>query len=259
MGMKLGEAVAKYLAELSPAERSSYQQELNRFVLWYGWNRLISTITISEITNYVERIAPTDRGKLEPIKAFLTYAKKQGLITTNLAAYVKLKKKETKYTPTTITAPIITPEGLKGLKEELEALKEERIHLIEEVKRARADGDLSENAPYQMAKERLRQVEALIREKEALLQRAGVGAVEKEKEETKIGLGYRVSLKELSSGELASYVLTSPLEANPSKGKISISSPLGKSLIGRREGEIVEVETPKGKILYQIIKAEIAQ
>jgi len=256
--VKLGEAVVGYLAGLSPMQRGAYQQELNRFVRWFGWERSLSTLTIPEIVNYAERVAPSsaDLSRLEPVKAFLIFAKKQGFVSINLAAHLKLRKIEAKLSSTkeSPTPLLLTPEGLKELQEELKALEEEHYRIIEEVKRARADGDLSENAPYQMAREQQRRVEARIEELRSLLQRAA--AKPEAKEPCRIGIGHKVTLRDLASNEVVSYSLVHPEEANPAKGKISIASPLGKSLMGKGEGEVVEVVIPKGKLDYKIERVE---
>ena len=91
----LGEVATNFIAGLQVEEREIIQQEVNRFVRWYGWERAISELRIPEVANFAERTAasaidPVKR--LEPVKRFLVYTKKEGLIKTNLAAHLRVRK-----------------------------------------------------------------------------------------------------------------------------------------------------------------------
>lgn len=149
----------------------------------------------------------------------------------------------------------ITKEGYKNLKKELERLKkEERPRIIAEIERARAFGDLSENAEYEAAKERQAFIEAKIKELEDKLARAVV--VEQAPEEGRISFGCKVKLRDLDNGRVLEYQLVGGDEADPSQGKISIHSPVAKALIGKEEGEEVEVKVPAGKRRYLILEVK---
>lgn len=146
----------------------------------------------------------------------------------------------------------MTREGYERLKQELEKLKKiERPKIIKEIEVARSYGDLSENAEYVAAKEKQGLIEAKIRELEYKLAHAEV--VDKKISNGKVVFGSRVVLKDLDSGKIVEYALVGPDESDISKGKISITSPLGRSLIGKSKGDVVEVTVPRGTIEYEIV------
>lgn len=251
--MALGQAVAYYLTSLSSGEREAYQQELYHFVRWYGWERSLTSLKPPEIANYAERVG--EDKKLEGIKAFLAYAKKEGLTPANLSVHLRLKKMAAKATPLAngnAALTTLTPEGYAGLKAELENLQQEHPKVVEEVRLARQDKDFRENAPLEAARERLRQLEGRIKELEALLKRAVVG--NQQKEASRVGVGSWVRLKDLASGERVEYYLVSPQEVNLARGRVSRASPLGRALLGKGEGEVVVVATPGGHHQYEIEK-----
>jgi len=148
----------------------------------------------------------------------------------------------------------LTRQGYEKLREQLEYLKTvRRREIIEELNEAIAHGDLSENAEYDAAKEAQAQNEMRIAELEKKLIRARI--IDDENipiDEVRIGA--TVKLKDLGSGEELRYTLVAELEADFSQGKISISSPVGKGLLGHKENEIVEIKVPAGILRYKILK-----
>ena len=148
---------------------------------------------------------------------------------------------------------VITYEGLQELERELEELKVvRRKEVAGKIKEAREQGDLSENAEYDAAKEEQAGIEARIEELESILKNAEV-VVEEEVDASTINIGCRVIIKDLEDGDKVEYKLVGSTEANSLKGKISNESPVGKALIGRKIGEVVDVESPVGVIKYEII------
>ncbi len=123
------------------------------------------------------------------------------------------------------------------------------------MRRAAADKDFRENAPLEAAREEHGQIEGRIRELEGTLKSAIV-IDEKEKVTPKVSIGDSIILRDLASGEVLSYMLVSPREVDPTKGKISSLSPIGRAIIGQSQGEIVEVTVPAGKLRYQIKQIE---
>ena len=148
----------------------------------------------------------------------------------------------------------LTKEGYQKLTEELEFLKTvRRRELSKAVGEARAHGDISENAEYDAAKEAQALNERRIAELEEKLSRARILDDENiPKDEVLIGA--TVKLKDLSTEEELEYTLVSELEADYAQGKISISSPIGQGLLGRKENEIAEIKTPAGVLRYKILK-----
>ncbi|MFH1485958.1 MAG: transcription elongation factor GreA, partial [Chloroflexota bacterium] len=248
---------------LPAEERQRSQQEVNKFVRWCGADRPISSLTAREVESYAEGLGPSATNPqelLKPSKAFLTHAKKQGLISTNLAVQLKAKKttSEGKFTPERPRDVIhLTPEGYAELEKKVEVLRKERPHIAEELRHARADKDFRENAPLDAAREHQAQVEAQIRQLEATLKAAVVMENQAtSKRNSKIDLGSTVLLRDLTYDEEVRYTLVSPSEASPLKGKISSASPLGKALLNRSVGEVVEISAPDGVMRYRVEKTE---
>ena len=143
----------------------------------------------------------------------------------------------------------ITKIGKKELEAELVQLISERKAVAEEVATARDFGDLRENSEYDAARKKQGWAESRIAEIENILQNAEIiGGGEK----GKVGLGNSVSLKNLDNGKIVKYTMVGAVEANPLEGKISNESPIGVQLMGKKLGEEVEINTPKGAIKYEI-------
>ena len=151
---------------------------------------------------------------------------------------------------------ILTYEGLKRYEDELEQLKiVRRKEVSEKIKEAREQGDLSENAEYDAAKDEQRDIEARIEELEKILKNAEV-VVEDEVDLDRIGIGCKVRIKDLELDEELEYKIVGSSEANSLKGKISNESPVGKALIGARKNQTVEVETQAGVFKYKVLNIE---
>jgi len=145
----------------------------------------------------------------------------------------------------------ITPEGLeKAKKEHQEFIEEKRPEVIQKIESAKALGDLSENAEYHEAKEQQGFIEGRIRELEYLIHNATV--VENNHSTDKIEIGKNVKVK--NGKETKEFTLVGANEADPVGGKISNESPLGEALLGKKIGEKIEIQTPKGLVKYQILE-----
>lgn len=254
--LSLSEAVTTFLATLSPEQKQESQQELNRFVRWYGAERPITGLIAREIGNYGDNVSSfvaNPAKKLEPVRSFLAYAKKKKLIEISLAPHLRVSKgkQSRSVRKGSIDTTPLTSEGYATLESELDVLKKERPRIAEQLRLAAADKDLRENAPLETAKEHQGQIEARIREIEATLKSSTI--IKKKPKGTKtVGVGCTVSLRDLGSGEQLRYILVSPSEANPTKGKLSIASPTGKALLDNEIGAVIEVIAPVGTLRYQI-------
>jgi len=150
-------------------------------------------------------------------------------------------------------ATVLTSEGLKKLKQELEELKTvKRKDVAAKIKVALSFGDLSENSEYDEAKNEQAIVEARIIQLEAMLKDVSV-VDESELDNKKIRVGSRVSIKDIEMDEILEYQIVGSTEANPADGKISDESPFGKALLGSSPGQIVDVEAPAGIIKIEIL------
>ncbi|HNZ83640.1 MAG TPA: transcription elongation factor GreA [Sedimentibacter sp.] len=148
---------------------------------------------------------------------------------------------------------LITAEGLEELKAELDELKlVKRKEISEKIKAALAFGDISENAEYDEAKNEQANVESRIAKLEIMIKNAKV--IKTSKKNGVVNIGSKVKIKDLEFDEEMEYTIVGSAEADPFKGRISNVSPLGEALLGKKLGEIIEVESPVGdKIKYQII------
>lgn len=151
---------------------------------------------------------------------------------------------------------ILTYEGLRQLEDELHDLKvNKRKEVAQKIKEAREQGDLSENAEYDAAKDDQRDIELRIEEIDKILKNAEV-VVEDEVDVDVINIGCKIKIFDMEYNEELEYKLVGSTEANSLKGKISNESPLGSSLIGARIGDVVDVETHTGTIQYRILEIQ---
>ena len=149
---------------------------------------------------------------------------------------------------------ILTEEGLKALEDELQDLKvNRRKEVAQKIKEAREQGDLSENAEYDAAKEEQRDIELRIEEIDKILKNAEL-VTDEDVDSSVINIGSTVRIQDLEFDEQMEYKIVGSTEENSLKGKISNESPVGKALIGAKVGQKVEVETPSGMIQYKILE-----
>ncbi len=148
---------------------------------------------------------------------------------------------------------ILTYEGLKKLEDELQNLKVvRRKEVAAKIKEAREQGDLSENAEYDAAKDEQRDIETRIEDIEKILKNAEV-VVEEEVDLEKISIGCSVRILDCEFEEELEYKIVGSTEANSLKGKISNESPVGKALLGKKAGDLVKVETQAGELEYRVL------
>lgn len=149
---------------------------------------------------------------------------------------------------------ILTYEGLKALEEEVQYLKvEKRKEIAQKIKEAREQGDLSENAEYDAAKDEQGEIEARIAEIDKILKNAEV-IDEDEVDLSVVSIGCKVLLYDLEFEEEIDYAIVGSTEAAPLKGKLSDESPVGSKLIGSKAGDVVEVSTPAGIVKFKVLE-----
>ncbi len=154
---------------------------------------------------------------------------------------------------------ILTPEGFKKLKEEIEHLSNvKRREVAERIRIARQFGDIQENSEYDDAKNE----QALLEHRIAMLEERLLSArviTKKEIAKDVVSVGSHVKLRDVSGKETVEYHIVGSAEANPSENKLSNESPVGKAIIGKKKGETVEVSTPRGGSLkYKILDIKAA-
>lgn len=151
---------------------------------------------------------------------------------------------------------ILTYEGLKKYEDELQNLKVvKRKEVAQKIKEAREQGDLSENAEYDAAKDEQRDIELRIEELEKLLKNAEV-VVEDEIDLDKINIGCKVKVYEVDEDEEMEFKIVGSTEANSLQNKISNESPVGQALMGKKVGDVVDVETQSGVIQYKVLEIQ---
>lgn len=141
----------------------------------------------------------------------------------------------------------LTKEGVTELKTELAELEAKRVEVIEAIKDARDQGDLSENAEYHSAKEEQERIDNRVDEVKHILNNA---AIVKSAPKSSVSIGNKVTLK--NGSKKIDYHIVDSVEADPLEGKISDKSPIGQALMGKKVGEKVEIKLPAGKTAYQI-------
>lgn len=247
----LAEVVAEFLVSLPPEEREKGQDKVHKFIHWVGLHKKVSELNPLEIAGYAAHISSSET---KPVKSFLTYIHRSGFCKTNLAVHLRVKKTSHKATASSQQndkePANLTAQGYIKLQAELANLKSQRTNVTQEVRIAAADKDFRENAPLAAAREYKSRLEGRIQELESTLNSAIV--MRKTQGTAKIKVGDTVTLQDLSSGEQLHYTLVDPREANPAKGRISIASPVGKTLLNKQEGQTIEVTAPAGIFSYHI-------
>lgn len=143
---------------------------------------------------------------------------------------------------------------LDELKKELENLRtSRRIEVSQKLKKAKEYGDLSENAEYSEAKDEEERVESRIDELEDVLKKA---VIIKKGSSNSVQIGSKVTIKNKKNAKISEFIIVGSNETNPSEGKISNESPIGRAILGAKVGEIVVINTPTGKVSYQLAKIE---
>ena len=246
----LTEVVDAFLSHLPPTEREKTKAEVSKFVRWLGSSRQANDISPVDVASYGEQIIPS---AVKPLRSFLTYIRKQGFSSLNLAPHLRAKKISSKTAVVWQSSQVqvtLTAQGHAKLERELADLKNQRSQVIEEMQKAAADKDFRENAPLAAAREQKAHLDGRIKELESTLNQAKI--MEKDRDTSRAKLGDTVVLRDLSSGKESSYTLVDPREANPTTGKLSVASPMGKAIVGKERGQTVEVVAPAGTFRCRI-------
>ena len=157
--------------------------------------------------------------------------------------------------PKDLTRYRMSAERLEQLKEELHYMRTVREkEVAEQIKEARSFGDLSENSEYDEAKTEQGKLYSKIAEYEDLIEHAEI--IESSGETDKVGIGSKVTVRDIELNEEIVYTIVGSQEANPMKGKISDDSPFGRGLFGHKVGDTVDVHAPQGVLQFEILKIE---
>ena len=256
-------AARRFADSLSPAKHLDSQEAL-KFARWFGDGRAAVEVRPSDIESYVDTFgatAPNASARADALKSFLAYAHKQGILPERFVSHVRVRRTpgrpksgSSSQAPVNASTVQLTESGKAALEAELADLISRRPKIAADLRDARADGDVRENAPLDAAREAQGQIEARIRELEGMLRHAVV--VEENGNGTDAAgaakVGCNVVISNVASGAKLSYLLVNPAEARAGTGKLSVESPVGQALIGHRAGDEVEVAAPSGKIRFRI-------
>jgi transcription elongation factor GreA len=266
---------------------------LRKFVTWCGVSTSVEAVPPFKIEEFLAAQTNTSqppRLYMPGLKAFFAYAHEQGLVATDPMKVVRLPRGAggtSRRSAGTASSPRpespVAPAGrgveangsggdvagasapdddavyvsrahLESMQTELERLRTDERHRISQMlHEAIKDGDLSENAAYDDAKMRQGMLEAKIRELESKLRHAEVIEDQAGVPGAGVGVGSRVRLVEIASGDELDYQVVGPEETNPRGGKISHRSPVGRAILGKSAGDEVEVATPGGAVRYRIV------
>ena len=256
--LQMGEAANRYLVSLNENDKNSGQQEIYKFVRWFGGERFFDSIEAPEVAKYAEQLSDSDTeysDKLVIIKAFLVYAKKKGWTEINLSVHLKArqsKRKARKVSTRKRQNPVaITQTGYDDMQAELVSLRERRNELRDDISKAAADKDFRENAPLAAAKEQQGHVEGRIQELEQILASSVIIENNRQSAHT-IDIGDSITLVDTVTGKELHCCLVSPNEVDAANGKISGASPLGKASVGKKDGDTIDVKVPAGILHYRI-------
>jgi transcription elongation factor GreA len=238
--------------------------EALRFARWFGEERSPSDLRPSDIETYVETFganSPNATARADALKSFLAYAHKQKILPERFVSHVRVRRSTVKVRgavhadrPAQVQ---LTADGKSTLEKELEELKAQRPRLAAELQAARADGDVRENAPLDAARETQGQIEARIRELEGMLRHAVlVDASGANIAGDAARIGSSVVLSNLQNGTQLTYQLVNAAEARAGSGRLSVESPVGQAVIGKRVGDEVQVTAPSGLVRFRIDKIE---
>jgi transcription elongation factor GreA len=197
--------------------------------------------------------------KLEYVRAFFSYANKEGWTKDNLSVSLRVKRpKNRSHGPVRklVREPIpMNQEMYTTLENELATLKTRRIEVMGDITRAAADKDFRENVPYHAAREKKGMIDGKIMEIEETLARAVI-TEEKQEKSHLVCIGDTIVLQVSESQMEMHYTLCNPKEVAPAKGKISVASPVGKAALGKKQGDTITVPVPAGKMQYTIVRIE---
>jgi transcription elongation factor GreA len=255
----LQEAINHYLR--STRDGKNIAPAIAHFARWFGSDRTLRSLRPADIERYGEETSKSSGEaprRLEAVRAFLAYAKKEGYTDTNLALHLRLRRTGPADTGGDALAADrieVSPEGLSVLQTELNELLSRRPEMAEELRLAMADKDFRENAPLDAAREKQAHLEARIRELEAILKRAVV--IETATDAGgRARMGSRIRLRRLDNGQEIEYTLVGPGEVDARQRRISVQSPVGRAVVNCSPGDEVEVTAPAGVIRFRLEAVE---
>jgi transcription elongation factor GreA len=256
------EALSHFVNTLEPEKLRVELPMVERFIDWFGAERTMAEMSGEDVRRYYDHeIAgegAADLTHVEPLRALLAYCSRMAFTDANLVPYLQLGANAGGERGLNAAAELggeayhVTLEGLHSLEQKLEALKAQRPLIAEKLRAAMADKDFRENAPLDAARDEQAHLESQIRDIEQRLRHAVI--IDRDAKAGRANVGSQVRLLNLDRGNEQVFILVSPSEVDPSKGKISIESPVGHALRDRTAGEEVVVQAPAGQIKFRLLE-----
>ncbi|MSQ31000.1 MAG: transcription elongation factor GreA [Dehalococcoidia bacterium] len=248
-----------------PAKAAEDVPAVERFVAWIGADRDLEGLTLDEVVRYVTTETDETPKALEPLRAFLAYTGRlsftdAGLVSAFVPAVPLYDSPSLRRARLNAgadlgdTAYSVTLDGLLLLERQLEAEKGKRPYIADKLREAMADKDFRENAPLDAARDEQGHLEARIRDLESRLRHAVI--IDENAKHGRANVGSLVRLLNTATKKEQSFTLVSPNEVDPSKGKISIASPMGVAVINHATGDEVTVNAPSGPIRFKLLDVQ---
>ncbi len=257
---------AQAFARALPPEKHQNSQEALRFARWYGEDKPIGDLRPVDIELYVETFginSPLASARADALKTFLDYSHKQKITPTRLVSHVRVRRPAGSRRAGAAGSGSqeqpeirLTSEGKAVIEAELDELIAQRPRIAEDLRHARSDGDVRENAPLDAAREAQGKLEARIRELEGMLRLAVI--VENDEAGTAndiAHIGSSVKISNIATGAQLAYQIVNAAESRGA-GRLSFDSPVGQAIVGHKAGDIVEVTAPSGLIRFRIDSVE---
>jgi transcription elongation factor GreA len=250
---------ARLFGQSLPPDKHPDSQEALRFARWFGEERPAVEIRPSDLEAYVESFgsnAPNAAQRADSLKGFLSFAHKRKILPERMVSHVRVRRTVSRARGNSLSDTTdqvqLTAEGKLALEKELQDLIAQRPRMAEELHNARADGDVRENAPLDAAREAQGQLEARIRELESTLRRAVVVEGDRSDSADRAHIGSNVVISNVQTGAKMSYQLVAAAEARPGTGRLSVESPVGRAVLGKRVGDEVQVSAPSGLVRFRV-------
>jgi transcription elongation factor GreA len=256
----LGQALTEYLHTLKPDQRREASPYIRKYVDYAGDQLGFDALSASRVESFaqaqIRASDPSAEQRARALKAFFAYLKKKGYTSENYGVHIRVPRTPGRApssgtSATTLEAPQIemTATGMEEARRRLDEMEAKRADLVNQIAVARADGDLRENAAYHAAREELGMTEGPYQQ---LLQTLKHAVVADQAADDRSSVGSSVMVTNLEDERQQTFTLVSPREANAAERKISVESPVGRELLGRRPGEEVLVATPRGEVRFRV-------
>ena len=238
-----------------PEKAEAELPAVRAFVAWFGVKRPMGELRGGDVTTYVKTKTDGSIEHVEPLRAFLAYCSRIAFTPENLvpALGIGLTGGGARGANAELSgaAFYVTLDGLRHIEDQLAMEKGKRPAIAQKLHDAMADKDFRENAPLDAARDEQGQLEARIRDLESRLRNAVI--IDEQAKGGRANVGSTVKLVNLDTNREQTFMLVSATEVDPSKGKISIQSPVGIAVMNRGEGEEVTVNAPSGPVSFRIV------